>query len=338
MKLLNFISLILLIIITSCNNNSDVTNGVKVNAKKIDCDVVFGLPLEIIINNNDSILWISDFYTKHLVYGIHKNTGEIVSQIAEKGNGPSEMLPPVHIFLDDTNLYLHDRSKSNLFCFPINTTLNNRNHLTKLTSLNRDFDLVYKLSDSLYIGTGFFEKRFSIADLSGKELYQTGEYPNYWQGESDFPSNVLSMYHQAIFCINKKNNLFALSTRDVLSIYNFKNNCITKVFQKPLHHYSYKYSKGQILSAYKDMHIPIGSIGITCSNDYIYILYNSNSSNSNNKEINYIKVFDWNGNELTSIIPDVNLSIIAIDIPENTIYGISEDVNPSIYKIQIADI
>lgn len=320
----------------ACSERKSSHPITRLQATKINSDLFMGLPVVIKVFPGDSILWISDFSTNHLVSGVHKKTGKVLCRLAQKGNGPLEMTPPVHIFFHDRNLCLYDRNKRKLYRASVDSILTNSKSLHEVASFNNGYNLIYNLTDSTYIGTGFFEKRFSIADSMGRELYQAGELPRYWSGEQGLSDRVRSMYHQAArLCRHPSRPFLAVCTSDVLTAYRVGNNTLDEMFQILLNDYAFDFEEGVFVSAHKRPDVPEGISDVSCDDNYIYALYDPNSHMDSHKVDKEIRVYDWEGELVKTIIPDVNLSVMTLDVAENAIYGIYIEDEPEICRIQL---
>ena len=105
------------------------------HAIKIDSYLFMGMSVIIETFPGDTILWVSDFSTEYLVYGIDKRTGDVLYRLALKGNGPLEMHPPVHLFFDHNGLCLYDRNRHKIF------------HFSADSIISSDYSVYYKKAD-----------------------------------------------------------------------------------------------------------------------------------------------------------------------------------------------
>lgn len=295
-----------------------------------------GLPVVIKIFPQDSVLWISDFSANYLVSAVNKKSGSVLCQIARRGNGPSEMTPPVHLFFHNRDLCLYDRNKRQLYSTSKDSILRGNRMLNKLISFDNGYSLVYNLTDSTYIGSGTFEKRFSITDAKGNELYQTGELPLYWDGEDNLSNRVRSMYHQTTrLCQHPTLPVFATATSDVITAYRVENDNINAIFQLPMHDYSFDYDDVVFLSTNKHPDVPVGIKDIACDDKYIYVLYDPNLQAQSHTKNSEIRLYNWEGVLVKILIPNVDFEIITLDVGESTIYGIAIEGEYCIWSVQL---
>lgn len=325
-------------VFVACGKHESDHPVMRVHATKINSDLFMGLPMVMKIFPGDSVLWISDFRTDPMVSGVHKKTGRVLRQIARKGNGPSEMVPPVHIYFHNRDLCIYDRNKRKLYSTPVDSVLaNDGKQLHAVTSFSNGQSLVYNLTDSTYIGSGHFDKRFSITDSMGKELYQACELPQFWSEERKFPNRVRSMYHQALrWCRHPSRPLFVAATSDVLSAYSIGSETIDEVFQLPLHNYTYDYEDGYFVSTQSRPDVPVGILDVACDSSYVYVLYDPNSQKETQKADTEIRLYTWEGVLEKTLIPDTDLSMMALDVADHAIYGISTGENePAIWRVQL---
>lgn len=331
---------ILAFLLVSCGEKKPDCETVHIKATKLNSDLFMGMPVVIHMAPQDSILWVSDFQTEYLVSGVDKRTGNVLCRIARLGRGPSEMLPPAHIFSNDNKyLNLYDRNMRKLYNIPTDSALAGNGRLYNIASFSSGYSLVHSLTDSTYFGVGNFGgKRLSVTDALGRELFQTGELPEYWDGERSLSTRVRSMYHQANRqCRHPSDSLFAICTSDILTIYSSANNTVTEKSEILLHNYEYDFSEGEFVSTNSRPHVPYGIMDIACDNRYIYVLYDPNTSAKSSAELSSeIRLYTWDGALVKKIVSDVNLSIIAMDTQDNAIYGINTDASePAMWRIQM---
>lgn len=72
-----------------------------------------------------------------------------------------------------------------------------------------------------------------------------------------------------------------------------------------------------------------GSKGLVASDDYIYVLFDTNRVDATERVKNEIWKFDWNGSLLAKLAPNANISLFTIT-PDERIIALTLDENPDI--------
>ena len=104
---------------------------------------------------------------------------------------------------------------------------------------NRRPDVTNKsVTENQFVFSGLWNKRYILYNPSkASEIKEFGDYPNYWEGEKDFPENAKAMFHQSRFIKHPSKPYFASCSSFVLEIYEYDSTGINLpqlVFKKQL--------------------------------------------------------------------------------------------------------
>lgn len=315
-------------------SNIDITFGTirNIEPQIIDSTLFIGLPIDLKIYHDK--LFISDFYGDSLIisYNLNKKSN---SRFGKKGEGPHDISAPSILFINDDKLYIYSKNTFKLGYFNISDTTQNYYDYEYIGLMPSLISEVTVLENDRYLASGYFEDgRYAIYDNEGKASKIFGDYPNFLANEEAFSFDVKAMFHQVMFESNRhKEKIIGLSAyiMDVIDVSTVDCNVEKRVL---LSDYNYNFHNENYIQTRKNEKTPIGAISISMTQNYIYVLFNPNSSTNLPILNNEIWVFDWNGKPNEKIIPNINLTLIAA-ASDNTIYGIAQEINDKIYIIKI---
>jgi hypothetical protein len=273
-----------------------------------------GLPVGVIPFNDQLI--ISDFQMDTMITVFDLRDNKVTAQVAPKGLGPNESQPPLTIFMLNDTLFAYEMTQFKLsyYTFEDGIEINEKKNLLfrtptqvfKLTAIDKDH----------YLAFGTFDKgRYAILNEKGEVVSEFGEYPNFLAGEKDRPNDAKAMFHGVLFASNKKVKKVAASSPYVLDIIDLSNeiHVSKRVFLAP---YDYTFSSGNVLWAKKTKDTPPGAIGVTVTENFIYVLV---AKTTKTKEI---WVFDWEGNAVKKVTIHGNIRMITA-VDDSLLYAIA---------------
>lgn len=330
--------LCLLFIFFACKNKQEIiTFPKKIN---VNCEVIpnspfMGLPLSL--NSYKNKLFITDFYGDKLImiFDVKKNrkTGEI----APKGKGPKEFLSPLLSEVSESVLYVLNKAnyhmgKFNLEGGPSDTLYSFTDLFTVPNSIIRMIP-IKKLG---FVASGYFlEGRYAIIDSLGVIKNYFGTYPEYLENEATRPFEARAMFHQCRFTSNPSKKLLATASNQVLDIWDYSSLVPKSKIRILLSAYDYIFTSGQILTADASNTTSKGVCSICSTESFIYLVFNPNNQKSEEK-MNEIWVFDWKGNPVKKIIPNMNIDLIE-SIDDSVIYGVAMNPAPVLVKMMISN-
>lgn len=327
------------LLFTKCDFNKEINFAITQSANCIlsNDSSLIATPLEMKMMNH--VLFISDFRGDSLLW-----IYDLSKQIMRKrdmplGIGPTEYQPPIQILIMDSNVVnIYNRWHYNWNLLKFN------NQQLKFTSIqdrkmvSTDIDMIYPIANYKYIASGRFkEGRYALLDSIGNILNYFGDYPSFLSGEESIDNFPRFMFHQSQFSYNKTTNEILSVTSHVLDI--MKDTGSVPILKKRilLSPYQYKYQYGDDwASANSIRDTKRGVIRVSTTDKYIYLLYNPNIENGKEqKKVNEIWIFDWDGNPIKKIIPDYTILSFCVDKSNKTIYSIVEAPEPRIAKIEL---
>lgn len=330
--------------LTACSQESNKSEKFKNNnliADFFPMDSILGNPFQISIID-DSLLIINDLHLGKVGSIIRTKDFSLISRIGSIGEGPNEILPPVH-FVSENNgfLFLYSRRGNNILKYDINSLLSGSNEALLQFKIHEPLDKLIILNDSTMFGIGFSDekKRYSSVKEFGKSAETLNiNYPEY----TGLPSEFNVMAFQANLSMRPDKKAFVTASIfckqfEIISL--TENNQVTKIFE--FDEYEIKWidvSNGDFKQiSYLDDH-EAGFINVTSTQEYIYLLYSGRKKGVYNDRAllsNTILVYDWIGNLVHQFDLDYDVQDIAVDTKNSIIYGLVRDRIPSIVKYKI---
>lgn len=333
MKNVVYVLLILNLLLSSCSNRRKYLQfKVEENIECISISYpdILGISMQLL--KNDSLLLINDFHGDSLIVVFDLKTQSILKKIIPVGNGPNELISPLEIHLRNNNLYVFCRQTGIMYTIPKDSLLEGNKSMTKKFQVTSKTNFLYPLTDSLFIASGSFQKRYAFFNSLGHEISYFGEYPTYWYKEKQFSNEVRAMFHQTEFEKHPTAPLFVTYSSHVLEIYRYdlSEHQTFLIKSIPIGDYSYSYVENKtIISTDKENGVERGIMSLGCSSQYIYIVYNPNKNS--NKEINtQIQIIDWDGNPVKILHSDKEITCLTIDEKEGKGYVIVRDPDDSL--------
>jgi len=333
MKKLNllFFVVFFLFACTNRHNNNDnvfeVQKSIELNS--IEYPDILGISMQLL--KKDSLLLINDFRGDSLIHVFDLKKMQLVRKIISVGNGPNELISPLEIHFTDNNLYIFYRQASILYSIPNTNILEGSKNMKELFRISSDANHLYPLSDSIFIASGFYQKRYAIINNKGEIIKKFGEYPSYWSEEHDIPDKARAMFHQTNFLKHPNGQRFLTYSSHIIEIYNEDLINANPVLIKKIliGKYQYDYIITNILSANKKPDTERGIVYVACSHKYIYVVYDP-SKNTNESENSQIFVYDWNVHPIEKLLFNKKISCLFIDENGGKGYVIAEDPNDSL--------
>lgn len=279
------------------------------------------------ITKKDSLLLINDFFGDSLIQIFNLNNNQLIRKLISTGNGPNELISPLEIHIENNDLFVFCRQTYIQYSAPFDSLLLNGGK-----ELNKDFEAsskvnhLYPLTDSLFIASGFFEKRYALIDNKGKEIVEFGEYPAFWNKEKQLSSQIKAMFHQTEFIKNPIKPFFISYSSHILEIFDFStigNPTLIKNIVMGNYEYSYV-DDGSVLSTNRNYDTEKGITTASCTADYIYVVYNFQKENEKDTKTQ-IQIINWNGEPIKALNFEKNITCLFIDEKENRGYIIIQD-------------
>jgi hypothetical protein len=345
MEKIKFLCVIFLCIVSivSCTRNNEKEYLNFQQKAIIRCDTVpyediIGISMQIL--QYDSMLLINDFRGDSLIHLYDTRSKQLKRKLIPAGNGPNELLSPLEIHFQQKNLFVLARQTSIVYKICSDSLNNGKIDLIKQFQVPEKVNHLYPLTDSIYIASGFFPKRYAIINSLGQKVSEFGDYPSYWDGESNFPVNAKAMFHQTCFEKHSTTSKYVAYSSHVIEIYDYSKNILHPELVKSMAVGNYRYSyvdNGSLLTAKRNDDIEIGIINVACTSQYIYIVYYLDT-NSNRKQKIQIRVIDWEGNAVKIIHTDMKINCLIVYEDDTFGYLIARNPDDMVMRFRIEDI
>lgn len=307
----------------------------NINFEDVYYPNLLGLTMQII--PVDSLLLINDFYGDTLinVYNIRERV--IEKKLITVGNGPEELQSPLDLQIDKEQLYFYCRPRFSLYKSSLKDINEKDFKIHKIGQMPPKGDRFLPLSDSLFLFSGLWNKRYAIIDASkNNEIREFGNYPDYWKEEANIPNDAKAMFHQVSFLKHPTKQLFVSCSKYILEIYSYDSKgkeLPTLLFKKKLGKYSYKYQSGDLVTVNENEGSDPKVITSACSSKYIYLVIEAGEK----REKCNIMVLDWNGDPIQLLKSDKKISSIAIDEKSNKAYCSVETPEDKLVSFNLMD-
>lgn len=352
MKILNLSVILILAIITSCNDKTSYENCIPLYKnslpvfKKIS-GTDFILPEAVmrptILHIEDSILLLKEEMDEHLLHAYNLRTRQKTNACLSFGNGPGEFLYLQQIQSSGPLLWLSDIQKASITAYDKNDILlsdSTSPQAKKNISLSDHFRETIVLPDGRFIATVFNSnhKRLSFYDEKGNFIETKGAFPYYGESLTPFEqmegfscSMILSPYRNGIFLFYKQT--------DLIELYDLNGN-LKKRWQGPDFFYPVVRQTGRddmvhvqsVAGQSRD-----GYISPLSANGKVYVLYSG--AYFDRKHPQYLRdqlfIFDNEGNPLSRYKLDQPIFTFTIDPATNKLYGLSDDPEFHLIEYQL---
>lgn len=309
----------------------DRTRKVKVN---VLLETFITTPLEM--EKQNEYIYISDFQGDSLLWCYDMKNEKLVRKLLPKGLGPDEFLSPVQFFISDSVLFVHNRwhFSARHYKYSIQDSL--LCPLEDLVYFPTDIDMIYPLSENRIVASGRFDDcRYIIMDEKGNIISRCGDYPSYNKGEKDIANFPKFMFHQSMFGFHKQQQRLVSVTSHVFELWNYSQDTLSLYHRSLLSPYVYSYDMGDgWASAVTGANIERGVERIYTTENYIYMLYNSNTEDMHRKKKDKhnseIWIFDWEGIPVQKLELDARIICFCVDELASKIYCILNAPDPSL--------
>lgn len=342
---------LLIIFILSCTKHNEVTptsiftdsTHIKGKVTNVNLDNI-NLPVRAIMI--DSFLILKDLkakaYNFHII-NIHKE--KLIKSFGKAGRGPKEIEIPLGFNINSRkgrNINTYARTKKKLFCFNIDSLLQNDQYEPCLVKrFKGNYLTPVLLQNNQFISTGPFEKgRYRISDSSLKSHNFKYNYPND-PDKSNVPRPTKSMVYQGNYALQPHGKYFAFAAGScgVIEIFESKDETVEKIKN---HHF---YNPDYHVTSEKEMRAPInakknrnGFVDLCATQKYLYALFSGRTFWEYRKKFAYGKdvlVFDWKGNPIMHYKLDKAVRCIGVDKTNSLLYAYAALPEPSILKYSL---
>lgn len=333
---------LLVLLYSSCHsikreiNDFDVVKEVRVyDSLYSDKDSISGMIMDMEVNNG---VIVTSHRNDEFNYSfIDSKTGKLLARWGKRGEGINEFLDYGNGFvLKDSMLVFMERMRKEIVYVPIPDILSGKS-LSELKVGSESYPcygdfrpMQFCLVNHTKVFTGAFERgRLGMLDFKGDTLSNDTDYPFATEPVNGlFRGNVF----QSKVKSTGKNDRFVVQTMfsDVFEIYQYTGTILKRVAVSPYNH------PPRIMQKHNRYGIDYegsvaGLLMMSVSDDCIYFLYSSLSSNESDKvdgASNEVLCFDWNGKKICKYI--LPLPVTAFCVDDSYIYGVYNDNDESI--------
>ncbi|MDR1646090.1 MAG: TolB-like 6-bladed beta-propeller domain-containing protein [Tannerellaceae bacterium] len=325
-----FILNLLIIFFPGCSNENKIKQLDFKIQEDIECisipyQDILGITMQL--QKKDNLLFLNDFRGDTLIHIYDVRKQQLLRKMIPVGSGPKELMSPVEIHVDKEHLFIFYRQTSLMYSIPLDSVMNGNKDMVKNFQVPDGANLLFPINDSLFISSGFFEKRYVLFNHSGELIHEFGEYPAYWDREKHLSYRVRAMFHQTSFEKHPSAPLFLTYSPHVFEIYDYSAGISTPTLVKRMciGNYNYLYTDNETMLAVESgMDVEKGIISVSCSSKHIYILYDYDNAGHENP-VTKIQVIDWNGNPVKLLNLPKRGTCLHIDEEEEIGYMIVED-------------
>lgn len=305
-----------------------------------------GLPADSITYINymatigDSLLVLSDKNDRFNFALVDPTSGLLIRRFGRLGEGPGEIAFPTTIQLlpgaRSCGFYVMTRWQ--YYEYSLNDILQGREQpYWQAGRFNVNYQRIYKLNDSAFIGVGLFKKRFVISNPQGDTIGQMGRYP--FENKLSHSYNSLAMAYQGRFSMSPDGRHLCFATLyapNVNFIHLDANRMVSSIDSLYSWPPLFKGSDGNVISADIDNNNLLGYLSVSTTNDRVYLLFSGKKlSDPEPYQSDVVLVFDWFGKPVTKYRLDRQLKTIAVDSRGETLYGFVDAQEPYVIKYRL---
>lgn len=338
MRIYFFTIVIITTLMTACSSSGKKAKGTYVELKDtttISTD--FGLPLSISLYKEK--LFISDFYGDDgFVKVLDTGTGKIIGHVANKGDGPNELLSIGNTDCISSEkgdlLYVFDPMAKKIQQYNIDnlsaSTSPKPLNTFKLPTNSRYSEIMR--TPTGYIASGLMEnKKFILLNDSLQECGHGGHYAPKPSNKASAMLNVLANNGKFAISKDRKHIVNIIYIAGIITCYTLDDtsHTISLKWEKTVSNFNYEV-RGEAFNNNEVM----GYQDISLGNKFIYALYSGETEDPNapatyGKEIH---VYNYDGNLVKLYKLSQPVFSICIDENHNTLYAAIHEPTTAIIK------
>lgn len=280
-----------------------------------------------------TLLLVDMFSNENLIKIFDANKKTLVTQLAQKGHGPSEFLhissADFSVQEDTVLLDVFDPVKKILTTYNVNELLKGNEKVKRLDfkkASESNYTEVFRI-DGGFIATGLFsEGKYAIFDDSLKYQRFEGEYLSNASGETNIVKQAIANNGTTVFSSDRKHFVQLVYMASVLSFYTVRNLSIHKEKEYMIKPLNYKVQDDHIINNEVE-----GYLSASYGKKHIYTLYcgtpESDGIATYGKEIH---VFSLDGELQEKYVLDISAFQICVNEEESKLYVLSHEPRPCV--------
>lgn len=274
----------------------------------------------------EDLLFTINTREKQMIHIYDLKSKQKIGERISMGQGPTEMVDPSIVKIDDVSIHLYDMVTSKLLEFSTKDFIENSNPqpLRTVKIEKPTAGDVYRIGDQ-WVGAGFNpSSQFVLFDANGRATQEVGAYP---VSDIAFSDQEKIEAYRFSFTTNAKDKiLICYNWTDLIDVLD-KDGKLEKRMHGPSHFISEfkERNEGGMRGAspVKDKTRDAFYSPISVGDDF-FVLYNGRAEHEEGYSIlaNEVFTFDKNGNPKDIYTLDQGVFAIAVDSKNKTLYGI----------------
>jgi hypothetical protein len=273
-----------------------------------------------------------------------------VGEFGKMGYGPCELSFSAGLQLigkGDPIVGVNNRDKFSYQVYNLSDVLSGNNRLdtciNTTSTFNTNYHKLIKVQDSLFVGTGSFEKRFAVSrtgETEPREFY--GEYP-FSQDLAAFNHHILAIAYRGDILMRPSGGKFVSTS---ISSFNFDivrighNGSLelenaTRFWPPSFGGNSGSFISSGYLISTMESDNKYGCLSTSVSDNFIYILYSGKTMKENAMYSKTVLVYDWEGNPIKVLELDQELNLISVSQNDEYLVGYVDDGQANLYKYKL---
>lgn len=285
----------------------------------------------------DSLLIVEDILPLKQFQVINLFSGQ-VRQVALLGEGPNELTFPTSVQkLNRTKkIGLYIRPKFTYCEVGFGQFLNDSMPFDPCIKFITNYQRIVKVSDTVFVGTGIFNKRFAVSDKSGAVVAEMLDYP-FMEKLSRVDPESLAMAHQGSLEVKPDGSrlVFAASMAVQFQIVKVQGHRV-----EPIKSFNVTFPKFQddglsntIGVVFDPDHVQ-GFLDLSVNDEFIFALY-SGRPQSEGRAASAIYVFSWEGDQVCKLLLDCDVKCIAVDEASSVLYAVESGDKPYLTEFKM---
>jgi len=328
------LSVILVIaLILSCNTGNknkiepiNLEKAISVKPELLKTDKLLSVIWNIKIY--DSILILKSEDDKGSLQLLNKKNGKFISTKCIFGRGPGEFTDFIEFKIHADSIYIYENNKKTMSVYKSDAFLTDSLPDTPVKIIFDKKKVNYDAfpMNQYYVSRPGIDSRYYLFNRNGKFISDYSLFPDFFKDvKSDFYKQQLVQCFNAEPKPDLSKFVSISSCGAILEIFNIENDAIKQILEKRFLDPNLKIESGNEWLQNEDS--KIGFHGLYTTDNYIYTSYSGLTLKEFKKTIlmDYIVVFDWEGNIKKLYKVEGGLRALAADEAAGKIYVVTKD-------------
>ena len=259
---------------------------------------------------------------------LNKNSGKYISTKCIKGRGPGEFSGLIEYKTVGDSISIFEPTKNLISSYKtdefLKDSLSQNAKKINIEKLKPNFDVI-PLS-GYYVSRAGVGPRFNLFNQTGKHISDYELFPDYYK---DVKSNNHKRQLVQCFFFDPKPDKSKFASISyiggILEIFNIEKDSINRILERNFLDPNLKIESEKGILQKEDSNV--GFFGLYTTDNYIYTSYSGLSTKEfiKKKQMDYIVVFDWEGNIKRLYKVEGGLTALTADEAEGKIYVVTKD-------------